>query len=262
MAMTECKICRKESRIFAVVESGKHCNLQLPAVLPGSGKPVQYYRCSDCGFIFTRFFDTYPLAHLAADIYNDDYVNFDPLYPEIRPKINARFLGAVLTQSFPAGASPRVLDYGAGSGLLSTLVGDEFAVENYDALNPDFDVLPDGPIDVIFSAEVVEHMPFPRTFVDDWSSCLSQFGCVIFSTKLQPDDIEIIRGDWWYMGPRNGHVSLFSEKSLRKLCSLAGLECKSLTEDWHIAYKDTRHLIDIDILQRNMSLLPTGFITV
>jgi len=262
MVITECKVCGKSAVPFTIVESGKHCNLQLPPAAPGSGKPVEYYRCLNCDFVFTNFLDDYRADGLKAEIYNEDYINYDPLYPMIRPQNNARFLRAILQESFSSDERPRVLDYGAGNGLLSTLIGGGFAVENYDALNPNFDRLPPGPMDVIFSAEVVEHMPCPRAFVDDWSASLSDLGCVIFSTKLQPSDIDVIRGDWWYIGPRNGHVSVFSEKSLEKLCSLAGLQFKSLTEDWHIAYKDPRHRIDIETLQRNVRLLPTGFIIV
>ena len=262
MAVTECKICGGATKTFSIVESGKHCNLQLPPAVRGSGVPVEYFRCPDCNFIFTTFFDNYPAEDLKAEIYNEEYVKFDPLYPKIRPEINARFLRTVLEESFSRDERLRVLDYGAGTGLLSTLVGGGFAIESYDALNPEFDTLPPGPIDVIFSAEVVEHMPFPKVFVDDWSASLSEFGCVIFSTKLQPGDIDIIRGDWWYIGPRNGHVSLFSHQSLQKLCSLAGLWFESLTEDWHIAYKDPRHRIDRETVRRNMALLPTGFIFV
>ena len=262
MVLTECKICGEASELFTIVESGKHCNLQLPSVVFGSGEKVKYYRCLSCEFIFTTFLDAYSPEALKADIYNDDYVKFDPLYPKIRPQNNARFLKAILEDSFLEDERPRVLDYGAGNGLLSKLIGGKFNVENYDALNAEFDILPPGPIDVIFSSEVVEHMPSPRVFVDDWSVSLSEAGCVIFSTKLQPDDIDVLRGDWWYIGPRNGHVSFFSGKSLRTLCSLAGLRCESLTEDWHIAYKDSGHRIDAESVRRHVSLLPTGFIVV
>ena len=244
------------------MESGKHCNLQLPPVASGSSDLVEYFRCEDCSFIFTNFLDTWSAEELKESIYNEDYIKYDPLYPRIRPQNNARFLTAVLEQTFPLGERPKVLDYGAGNGLLSSLVACDFPIENYDALNPDFNILPPGPVDVIFSAEVVEHMPFPKVFVDDWSACLAPSGCAIFSTKLQPDDIDVIRGDWWYAGPRNGHVSLFSHKSLRKLCALAGLHFESLTEDWHIACKGLRPRIAMETLRNNIALLPTGFIMV
>jgi len=262
MAVVVCKICGEATKLFTVVEASKHCNLQLPPVASSSGQLVEYYRCLACDFIFTTYLDNYNAAELKAEIYNADYVNFDPLYPKIRPQTNARFLGAVLDESFPAPECPRVLDYGSGSGLLSKLLAAEWTVANYDPLNPDFDVLPSGPVDVIFSAEVVEHMPWPRVFVDDWAASLAELGCVIFSTKLQPSDIDVVRGDWWYLGPRNGHVSIFSDHSLRKLCSLAGLSFESLTEDWHIAYKDPRHRIGVETLRRHLGLLPTGFVFV
>ena len=260
--MTECKICGGSSRSFATVSSGKHCNLQLPPPGTSSGEPVEYFRCEDCSFIFTSFLDTWSAEELKRKIYNEDYVKFDPLYPRIRPQNNARFLRAVLEQSFLSGERPKVLDYGAGNGLLSRLVSGDFPIANYDALNPDFNILPCGPVDVIFSAEVVEHMPFPKVFVEDWSACLAPAGCVIFSTKLQPDDIDVIRGDWWYAGPRNGHVSLFSQKSLRNLCALAGLRFESITEDWHIAFKGPHSRVEVETLRDNVALLPTGFIMV
>ena len=260
--VTQCKVCGGSSRPFTTVESGKHCNLQLPPVASGSGALVEYFRCADCNFVFTNFLDTWSAEELKKKIYNEDYVKYDPLYPRIRPQNNARFLKAVLEQSFPSGERPKVLDYGAGNGQLSRLVAGDFAIENYDALNPDFDILPPGPVDVIFSAEVVEHMPFPKVFVDDWSTCLAPAGCAIFSTKLQPDDIDVIRGDWWYAGPRNGHVSLFSQKSLEALCGLAGLRFQSITEDWHIAYKGLLPRITVETLQNSITLLPTGFIVV
>jgi hypothetical protein len=262
MIVIDCKICGGESPFFASVDRSKHCNLQIPPIFSSSIELVEYHRCLGCDFIFTNFMDTYSVSDLQAQIYNDDYIKVDPLYPKIRPQTNARFLRSLLTESFGPGDQPRILDYGAGNGLLSALLGDAFPVENYDALNPDFDTPPSGPVDLIFSAEVVEHMPFPTVFLEDWSAWLSDFGCAIFSTKLQPEDIATIRGDWWYLGPRNGHVSLYSEKSLRALFSLKGLLYESLTEDWHIAYRDLRHIVDRETLRRNLALLPTGFIVV
>jgi 2-polyprenyl-3-methyl-5-hydroxy-6-metoxy-1,4-benzoquinol methylase len=262
MVATSCKICGGRSEFFTSVDRAKHCNLQIPSVYSNSTESVDYYRCSLCGFIFTTFIDTYSNSDLQELIYNDDYVKFDPLYPRIRPETNARFLRALLSESFGPAGRPRVLDYGAGSGLLSRLLADEFTVENYDALNPEFDVLPAGPFDVIFSAEVAEHMPFPTVFADEWRTCLSDLGCVIFSTKTQPDDIEVQRGDWWYLGPRNGHVSLYSGRSLAALFAPVGMACESLSEDWHIAYRDPGHVVDIQTLRRSMALLPTGFVMV
>ncbi len=262
MAMTGCKICGADCDLFAAVSVAKHCNLQLPQVARADGQTVDYYQCRQCGLIFTRFIDDYSFDDLRQLIYNDEYINFDPLYPRIRPEINARFLRSVLLDSFAADTRPRIMDYGAGNGLLSRLVGGPFPVVNYDPVNPEFASLPPGRFDVIFSSEVVEHMPFPKVFANHWAASLSDRGCVIFSTKLQPRDIETVRGDWWYLGPRNGHVSIFSRKSLEKLCSMHGMHYEGLSEDWHLAYRRPEHLLDVGILQRNVALLPTGFISI
>ena len=194
MIGTNCKICGGAVEFFTSVNRSKHCNLQIPPIFPENDNSVEYYRCLDCGLIFSDFLDGHSVAELQNFIYNDEYVIFDPLYPKIRPETNARFLRALLRNRTGSSPPPRILDYGAGSGLLSRLLVDEFQVENYDPLNLDYDRLPAGPFDLIFSAEVVEHMPFPKVFVDDWSTCLSDTGCVIFSTKLQPEDIDEIRG--------------------------------------------------------------------
>ncbi len=262
MVATSCKICGGKSEFFASVDFAKHCNLQISPEYSNATEMVNYCRCSLCDLIFTTFVDTYSNSDFRKFIYNEDYVKFDPLYPKIRPETNARFLRALLRDAFGPAGRPRILDYGAGSGLLSRLLADEFAVENYDALNPAFDVLPAGPFDVIFSAEVVEHMPFPKLFAAEWRACLSDLGCVIFSTKTQPDDIDVQRGGWWYLGPRNGHVTLYSERSLAALFAPVGMACESLSEDWHIAYRDPGHVVDVQTLRRNMALLPTGFVMV
>jgi hypothetical protein len=36
----------------------------------------------------------------------------------------------------------------------------------------------------------------------------------LIGQTLQPADITTLRGDWWYMSPRNGHVTLFSCETL------------------------------------------------
>jgi hypothetical protein len=54
-------------------------------------------------------------------------------------------------------------------------------------------------------------------------SFLAPGGCIVFSQPLQPDDIEAIRGSWWYIGPRNGHASIFTADALSRLAGDCGL---------------------------------------
>jgi hypothetical protein len=52
---------------------------------------------------------------------------------------------------------------------------------------------------------------------------LADDGCVLFTTGIQPDDIAIRRASWWYVGPRNGHASIFTVDALAALAARCGL---------------------------------------
>jgi hypothetical protein len=72
---------------------------------------------------------------------------------------------------------------------------------------------------------------------------LTPQGVAHVQTALQPSDIETIRANWWYVAPRNGHVSIFS---LQALCAAAGASGLQLLVDqdqrtW-FAHHDTRDL--------------------
>ena len=263
MRQVECKICGGNSGLFTAVDFLQHCNKQFQDAKTHSGIKVEYHRCSACEFIFTKFIDGFTRADLRKHIYNEDYVKFDPLYPKIRPETNARFLGSIVDDAYPGKQPANILDYGAGNGVLSQLLGERIAVANYDSLNPDFDHLPtDRQFDLIFCAEVVEHMPFPSVFAKDWRRLLSEQGCVLFSTEIQPPDIERLRGDWWYIGPRNGHVSLYSEASLNALFARNGMMYENLNNTWHVAFKRQDHHIDLAAVRQAVAALPTGFVLI
>jgi 2-polyprenyl-6-hydroxyphenyl methylase/3-demethylubiquinone-9 3-methyltransferase len=263
MKTVECKICGGTSRLFTSVDFSQHCNKQYDHHVPLSGLAVDYYRCSLCEFIFTDFIDDYEKEDLIKNIYNEDYIKFDPLYPKIRPEINARFLESIVSDPDFSGGSPGILDYGAGNGMLSRLLEDKMIVRNYDLLNAAFDRLPLGEqFDLIFCAEVIEHMPFPHRFMKDWASLLSDRGFVLFSTEIQPPDIEAQKGSWWYLGPRNGHVSIFSRKSLRTLCAQHAMLYESLNDTWHLAFRTADTARHVARLKAKVALLPTGFILV
>lgn len=256
-----CKICGGPAPVFTCVDFEKHCNQQLEEAR-FAGIEVAYYRCEGCHFIFTPFLDSFSPEELVARVYNDDYVKFDPLYPAIRPRMNADFLRSILGETLRGRHDLRILDYGAGNGLLGELMGEATAVESYDALNPRFNQLPEGRFDLIFCSEVVEHIPDPHALMADWAKLLKHPGAVIFSTTLQPDDIASQRGGWWYLGPRNGHVSLFSRESLALLCEAHGLDYVAIDEQWHVAGHDLDNFLDLSRLALVTSRLPKGFIEV
>ena len=52
-----CKCCGKPADLFGVVDFHKSCEDRRGPPLPLSGVPIYYYRCPNCGFLFTTAFD-------------------------------------------------------------------------------------------------------------------------------------------------------------------------------------------------------------
>jgi 2-polyprenyl-6-hydroxyphenyl methylase/3-demethylubiquinone-9 3-methyltransferase len=72
-------------------------------------------------------------------------------------------------------------------------------------------------------------------------------GMILFSTLLQPQDFDKTRMAWWYVGPRNGHVSLFSRNALMLAFQRHGLATASFNDNLHMAFRAVpefaKHLI-------------------
>src|SRR5206468_12089783 len=119
-----------------------------------------------------------------------------------------------------SGARPRrILDYGGGHGVLAERLGAAgfSRVETYDPFVPRHSVRPTDRFDCIVCFEVVEHSTDPAGVFAELNDFLASPGLILFSTLLQPPDIDRQGLNWWYAGPRNGHVSLYSRASLEKV---------------------------------------------
>ena len=181
--------------------------------------PVHYHRCEECGFLFTPFFDDWTDEDFRRFIYNTDYGLVDPEYEGTRPIRVADHLAQFLAGREDAG----ILDYGAGGGLFAkrlTELGFQH-VESYDPFS--MPARPSGRFDIITCTEVIEHVPFPSVALDDMLSLLAVHGCIILGETLQPPDIGMIRGNWWYVAPRNGHMSTFAGRTLAMMAERSGL---------------------------------------
>ncbi len=228
-----CKVCAGPASRFDVVDFNKHCAETNAYQFGLAGVPVYYSRCGDCGFIFTRHFDDWDTARFARDIYNQDYVKVDPEYASARPLRAAEHFAAV----FPEARDLSILDYGAGSGIFARRLDElGFArVENFDPYsNP---ARPSSTFDVITCVEVMEHAPDPHATLRDMQSFAHEKTRIVFTTLMQPDDIESVRAAWWYIAPRNGHVSIHSARSLDALAAAHGLHF-SRGEAFHVFARD------------------------
>jgi 2-polyprenyl-6-hydroxyphenyl methylase/3-demethylubiquinone-9 3-methyltransferase len=214
-----CTVCGGKSRFFDVVDFNKHCSFEDYYAFGPAGVAVPYYRCLSCGFLFTEFFKDWTPQDFGRFIYNDDYVKVDSEYVEVRPRLVAEDMARRLGGCETA----RILDYGSGTGAFANRMREAgfTHIVDYDPFS--HPVRPEGKFDIITCFEVIEHTPDPVAAVRDMRSFLADDGCIVFSQTLQPHDIEVQRGNWWYLAPRNGHISTFTPRSLALIAASSGL---------------------------------------
>ena len=216
-----CKLCGGRSPHFDQVDFHKSCD-NLP--LGRSGLLVEYFKCEQCDLLFTDFCDDWTTGDFARFIYNDQYILVDGEYTGARPKRIAEHL----CRQIAGAEQARILDYGSGSGYLAREMAERGfrTMESYDPFaHPQ---RPVGQFDLITCNEVVEHSAWPRRTFEDILSLLAPGGIVLIGQSLQPPDIDVIRGDWWYIAPRNGHVSTYSRESFDFIARTYGLDFHDL----------------------------------
>lgn len=157
---------------------------------------------------------------------------------EVRPKANANNLISMFGDQ---ASSIKHLDYGGGSGLMvNILKKTNWQSVSYDPFvdrNVSLDKL--GKFDLITAYEVFEHVPDVRQLMSNLLSLLSPNGIVLFSTLLSDGNINPNqRLSWWYASPRNGHISLFSKKSLAILAQKNGFKFGSFSKGLHVFFKE------------------------
>jgi 2-polyprenyl-6-hydroxyphenyl methylase/3-demethylubiquinone-9 3-methyltransferase len=231
--------------VYGTVDFNRNCDIEGGVKLPPSGTPVRYRRCGACGFLFTDAFDRWSQDDFRTHIYNESYAAVDPEYAEARPRNNA---AAVLALFGADKSARRVLDYGGGNDAFCAQLraaGFPLAV-TYDPFVPEFANPPGGKYDLITCFETLEHMPDPLAGIGDIVAHLDEPGLVLFSTMLQPADFDRLGMDWWYVGPRNGHISLFSRGALAKAWGRHGYRTGSFDDNMHVAFRTlpefARHL--------------------
>lgn len=229
---TFCKCCDDFAYLYDVVDLNKNCNVQKPYAL--SGIPIYYYKCTNCGFIFTENFDDFSKEDFATHIYNDKYVQVDPEYVEIRPKNNAEMIEQLLSGY----KHLEILDYGGGNGLVEKHLKDlgYQSVNTYDPFSDIHHQKPEKKFDGIVCFEVIEHSVNPKEIFTDIFSLLKEDGFVLFSSLLQPEGIDSIKCGWWYAGPRNGHVSLHSVDSLNAIAEIFDCNFVSFNSSLHAMF--------------------------
>jgi len=231
-----CKICGGEAALYGVVDFHKSCEEVRGLRLPLAGVPIYYRRCGTCAFLFTDAFDGWSEEDFKTYIYNDDYLSIDPDYKEARPSSNAEFVARIWGGHK---AQTRVLDYGGGSDVFCTALrtsGFPVAV-SYDPMVAEHAELPGEKFELVTCFETLEHTPDPAAAIAAIVHCAAEPGLIMYSTAVQPADFDKYGLSWWYVGPRNGHISIFSRKALEIAWGRHGYKNVSLSDNIHFAFR-------------------------
>lgn len=232
-----CPVCEKKCVPFDVVDFNKSCTEGGGLFLPLAGIPIYYFLCDFCGFCFAPEFRNWTLEDFEKNIYNFEYALVDPDYLDSRPRANA---AAIMKMIGDEGKKIRHLDYGGGNGLLSELLSNAgWQSTSYDPfLDKALDFLHFEKFDLITVFEVFEHIADVRHLVENLSSLLAEDGVILFTTSLSDGFIQVRRRlDWWYAAPRNGHISLFSKKSLLLLGIWERFSLISFSQNFHCFFR-------------------------
>jgi hypothetical protein len=226
-----CKICGEDAKLYGVIDFHKGHEK-----LPLSGVPIYYRRCVACDFLFTDAFDCWSDEQFKTYIYNENYLEIDPDYMGPRPHANA---DALVRMWGKHKAEMRILDFGGGNDLFCTrLRANGFAVAvTYDPMVSAHARRPDGKFDLVTCFETLEHVPNPVASVAQIVEFAAEPGFILYSTVVQPADFINQGLAWWYVGPRNGHISLFSKRALTHLWSQHGYKTFSFNDGMHLAFR-------------------------
>lgn len=232
-----CEICGAQADFLGEVDFNKSCEEANGTFLPPAGRMVEYFLCDACNFCFAPEFRNWTLDEFVEKIYNEDYVKVDPEYKFDRPDGNAALMHALFGAHRQA---IRHLDYGGGSGLLSSKLRENgWNSQSFDpVVDRDKAVGGLGTFNFITAFEVFEHVPDVNALADQLAKLCSDDGMIMFSTLCT--DGHIGRGKdltWWYAAPRNGHISLFSHESLKQLMTKRGLSLYAISAVHYVAFR-------------------------
>ena len=228
-----CKCCGAMAYSYGFVDFHKNCESRRRKVLDPSGVLIRYHRCPSCHFVFTTDFDGFTHDDFRRHIYNDDYILVDPDYREERPRAQC----GNPVQPVPRLAARAIARLRRGRGLAGRAAPRLRGSPTWRPTTRSFLGSPPGPPGGLIASPASRSSSTPPTrhrVFAELNELLTDPGLVLFSTLLQPADMAFQGLSWWYASPRNGHVSLYTDASLRALAQPFGLDLASFNESTHV----------------------------
>lgn len=230
-----CMICLGKLKLLGSVDFDRN-NAGIPVV---NTSKIEYYKCTSCDFLCAPEMLAWSAEKLGKEVYNEDYIKYDPDYLDTRPKNFAKLLIDSIRSNFVQ--KIKHLDYGSGLGILSQeLVKNKWNSTSYDPYSSP--VKPSGKFNFITAFEVFEHSSDIYSTIKDIKSMLENNGVVLFSTLLADSNTDI---DWWYIGARNGHIGIQSEKSMKIAATRTNIFFSSLNQHLHILQRQRSNIKEV-----------------
>lgn len=215
-----CKICGNLANLAFSLPIGKLTGHPIP----DEANDCHYFQCSVCSFCYTRDLDNQ--SH--ETIYDENYWTTQD--PDWYGRVGQTLRLVALANELRQGHLPdlEILDFGCGAGGFLERGQREFSLNVWgaDIIPPRLGVdrylstIEGRSFDIIVACEVIEHLPDPKGTFAFLKAHLKPHGVIAFQTAYW--DPASQDRTWWYIGPGNGHISLYSAGAFDALFAFLG----------------------------------------
>ena len=164
-------------------------------------KETKYFQCQYCGTLFSGALPNDNMVGGGFEIERNTQQNQGRL---------ERFISLV-------GEDAKILDYGCGHGMLvNFLKENNINAYGYDKYNEEYDIFRTRDFDLISMVEVIEHLSYPFSELDQINLLLKPNGILYIETSFIDIAAEekIPLEDFFYIDPSVGHSTIFSHYGL------------------------------------------------